>query len=198
MKRSLLCLSTIALLLFPTSLYAQSSVKNYYVGAGLSYALEDIKFGDLDDSFGANAKIGCRAHNLLDLEFNFDWLREFKESGSHMVEGSPLDYYAEMRIMTFMFTLKGYFPVPSDHMRLAVVAGGGLMHAKAKAGFNHQVLSGSFSDNETDLCGKLGLAFDYYATPEISIGFEGNYTSGFSDLKDVNYWNFTVGVSYHF
>jgi hypothetical protein len=39
---------------------------------------------------------------------------------------------------------------------------------------------------------------DFFATQDISFGIEGNYTGGFNDLEDIRYFNFTLGVAYHF
>jgi hypothetical protein len=38
-----------------------------------------------------------------------------------------------------------------------------------------------------------------FATQDISFGIEGNYTfGGFDDLEDIEYFNFTTGIAYHF
>ena len=66
--------------------------------------------------------------------------------------------------------------------------------------FKVSVNGSSISDSydETELCGKVGLGLDFFATPEISFGIEGNYTLGFNDLEEIRYFNFTLGVAYHF
>ena len=51
-----------------------------------------------------------------------------------------------------------------------------------------------FSDGN-GFCYKGGLGIDYFATDNISLGFEGNYVFG---TGDVRYANATVGVAYHF
>jgi hypothetical protein len=186
MKKNLLFACIIAAFLFPVSLYAESPNTDFYVGIGPSYALEDIKEANLDNSFGADAKFGFHANRFLDVEFNLDWLRKFEDS----------DF--ELEIMTLMFTLKGYFPFSSGPLRLSVVAGGGQMYADAEAGVNNKLFPSDAYNNEIDFCGKLGLAFDYYVIPEFSFGVEGNYTFGLENLKDINYWNLTIGAAYHF
>ena len=54
------------------------------------------------------------------------------------------------------------------------------------------------SDDETDLCGKVGLGLNFFAFQDISLGIEGNYIFGFDDLVDIMYFNFTIGAAYHF
>ena len=195
MKKLLLaaCMVTI---LIPASLCAQSPESTFYVGAGGTWAFTDSS--DSIDSPGLNLKLGYHAHRLLDLEFNFDWIDKFENGGQVMVMGVPVDYREQLEVMTFMVALKGYFPIPSDIMRLAVVAGGGLMYADYNLRVSDGMDSFTGSEDEIEFCGKLGLAFDYFVAPEFSIGAEGNYTFGVEDLSDLEYWHFALGVAYHF
>jgi len=198
MKRNVFFVCLICTLLVPLTLYAQSPEKTFYVGVGGNYALENFDGGDFDDSFGFNAKFGLHAHRLLDVEFNFDWFDKFDDSGTITALGTPINWNSELEIMTYMLTLKGYFPFSLENLRLAVVVGGGLMNVDGKSSIDSTLISGSFSADETDFCGKLGLAFDYYPTREISIGTEVNYTWAFGDLDGIEYVNFSIGVAYHF
>ena len=195
MKR-LLLLVCIATFLAPITLHAQPAKKNFYLGAGGTWAVTDSS--DPYDSPGLNLKFGYHAHRLLDLEFNFDWIDKFENGGQVLVMGVPVDYREQLEVMTFMVALKGYFPIPSDIMRLAVVAGGGLMVADYNLRVSDGVDSLTGSEDEIEFCGKLGLAFDYFVAPEFSIGAEGNYTFGVEDLSDLEYWHFALGVAYHF
>jgi hypothetical protein len=136
---------------------------------------DDFEGVDFDDSWGLNAKIGHHLHELLDIEFNFDYLDKF--------EG---DAGVDVEVMTYILGLKGFFPIASEKVKLSVVAGGGLMNADAD------------SDNEIDGCAKFGLGFDYFIIQNFSAGIEGNYTLGFGDLDEIRYFNFTLGVAYHF
>jgi opacity protein-like surface antigen len=97
-----------------------------------------------------------------------------------------------------MFVMKGYFPIDSERVRLSAVVGAGVMTAD----FDSH-LDGTGDD--ADLCFKLGLGLDVFVIQEISIGFEGSWTNGIdnysSDVKDfggIEYFNFTLGVAYHF
>jgi hypothetical protein len=183
-------------ILIPATLFAQMNGNSFYIGAGGSWSITDST--DPDDSPGANLKLGYHAHHMLDIEFNFDWIDRFEDSESLNILDTELEYQTEMEIMTFMFDLKGYFPIPSDIVRLSVVAGGGLMYADYETRTSVGMIDVTVDDDELDFCGKLGLALDIYAAPSFSIGAEGNYTMGVEDLDDVNYWNFSLGVAYHF
>jgi len=94
-----------------------------------------------------------------------------------------------------MFTLKGYFPVSTEKVKLSTVVGAGLMHTDSELPDETSI---SVSDDETDLCAKVGLGLDFFAFQDISLGIEGNYTFGFGDLDDIMYFNFTIGAAYHF
>jgi len=158
-----------------TSLYAgQDHLDHFYVGAGGSYAVEDFDDSpDFDNSWGVNAKIGYHTHPLLDIEFDFDYLNKF--------EGDAVD----PEILTYMFVLKGYFPVSTEKVKLSTVVGTGIMHADAYG-------------DATELCAKVGLGLDFFTFQDISLGIEGNYTFGFGDLEDIRYFNFIIGAAYHF
>ena len=166
---------------FSTSLYAQQAdVKKFYVGAGGSYAIEDFDGGDFDNSWGVNVKFGYNLHPLVDIEFDFDYLNEFEDRGY------------DLNIMTYMIALKGYFPISTEKVKLSVVVGGGIMYADLDSEVS------AYLPDETELCAKIGLGLDFFATPDISFGIEGNYTLGFNDLEEIRYFNFTLGVAYHF
>ena len=72
------------------------------------------------------------------------------------------------------------------------------MYADADVKVRGPGLSIASSADETEMCAKVGLGLDVYATKNISFGAEGNYTLGFDNLEDIRYFNFTVGVAYHF
>ena len=175
MKKHLFFAVLLVVMFSCTSLYAgQDHLDHFYVGVGGSYAVEDFDNSpDYDNSWGVNAKIGYHTHPLLDIEFDLDYLNNFECDA------------VDLEILTSMITLKGYFPISSEKVRLSTVVGGGLMHADANA-------------DETDWCGKVGLGLDFFATQDISLGIEGNYTFGFGDLDDIRYFNFTIGAAYHF
>jgi len=201
--RKKICFAFLAtIFLIPAAVHAQSFGKQYYVGLGATYSYEDIKWGDLDNAFdnalGFNGKIGYHAHDLLDIEFVINWVGESDASGGYLVDEKMLTYEGELKATTYMFALKGFFPMSTEYTKLSLIAGGGLMHAKGKMHAHYDGNHSYVSESETDLCAKVGMGLDHYLTREISIGLEGNYTWGFSDLSDVRYWQLSMGVAYHF
>jgi hypothetical protein len=194
--RRVLLLAILSTILVPATLFAQMNGNSRYVGVGGSWSLTDST--DPDDSPGANLKLGYHAHRMLDIEVNFDWIDGFEDSEGFSVLDTEVGYHTEMEIMTAMVGLKGYFPIPSDVVRLSVVAGGGLMYADYEVRMNDGVGNPIVDDDELDFCGKVGLALDVYATTNFSIGAEGNYTIGVEDLNGLDFWHFTLGVGYHF
>jgi len=175
MKRHLFFAVLVVVIFSCTSLYAgQDHLEHFYVGAGGSYAVEDFDNGpDYDNSWGVNAKIGYHTHPLLDIEFDFDYLSEFEANA------------VDLEILTYMIVLKGYFQQSTEKVKLSVIVGTGIMYADANG-------------EETDWCAKAGLGLDFFATQDISLGIEGNYTFGFDDLEEIGYLNFTIGAAYHF
>ncbi len=187
-----------------TSLYAgHNHLDHFYVGAGGSYAVEDFDDSpDYDNSWGVNAKIGYHTHPLLDIELDFNYLNNFEYGESYKVSGIHFEGEVDLEIFTFMFALKGYFPISTEKVKLSTVVGAGLMHADAEYEFSISKLpdkiSISGSDDEIDLCGKVGLGLNFFTTQDVSLGIEGNYTFGFGDLDTIRYFNFTIGAAYHF
>ena len=209
MKKYFFFTALLMVIFFSTALYAQQAdVKKFYVGAGVSYAIEDFgdadfdggdfDVSDFDNSWGLNVKVGYNLHPLLDIEFDFDYLDKFEYSDEFELLGINIEGKADLNIMTYMIALKGYFPISTEKVKLSVVVGGGIMYAEIDSKVRVNGSSISYSYDETELCGKIGLGLDFFATPDISFGIEGNYTLGFNDLEEIRYFNFTLGVAYHF
>lgn len=199
MRKHVLFGIVLAAVFFSTPLFAeQIGAKRFYAGMGGSYALEDFEGGGFDDTWGANVKFGYHLHPMADIEFDFDYLDEFEEVEGFSAQGISVAGTADMEVRTYMVALKGYFPISNDRVRLSVVVGGGFMTADSDFGINFNGVSSSDAIDETDPCAKVGVGLDFFATPEISIGIEGNYTLGFFDVEDIRYFHFIVGAAYHF
>lgn len=179
---------------FSTSVYAQQAdAKRFYIGAGGSYAVENVfedTAGGFENSWGLNLKFGYNLHPLADIEFDFDYLEDFEYNGSETagvgIEGDP-----SLAVATYMAAIKGYFPINSNAVKLSAIVGLGIMDVNLDGHFTR-------NNNDADLCYKLGLGMDLFATPDVSFGLEGNWTRGAEDLNDIEYFNFTLGVAYHF
>jgi len=170
-----------------------------YIGGGGSYAIENFDTdANFDNTWGINTKVGYRAHELVLLEFNFDYLNNFESDERFTFLGENVDSEVEVTVYTFMLALKGYAPVYSDNVMFFVVVGGGVMYADVDTKVRGPSVSISDSDDEVDGCAKIGLGFDFFPIQNFSVGIEGNYTLGFGDVDDIRYFNFTLGAAYHF
>jgi len=183
--------------LYSPLLFADSN--KFYIGGGGSYAIENFDTDtNFDNTWGINAKVGYRAHELLSLEFNFDYLDKFEGDDRFTLSGANVDSDVEVTVYTFMLALKGYQPVYSEKLMFFVVAGGGIIYFDADTKISGAGDSISDSQDEADGCAKIGLGFDFFPIKNFSAGIEGNYTLGFGDADDIRYFNFTLGVAYHF
>ncbi len=192
MRAYLFFITLAAVTFFSTSLYAQQTErKQFYIGAGGSYAVENFyDDAQFENSPGVNLKFGYHLHPLADIEFDFNYLDEFESPDNQ------LDY--NLSVTTYMFVMKGFFPINSEVVRLAVVVGGGVMAADFDSHLNG-------TGDDADLCYKLGLGLDVFATQAVSFGFEASWTNGIDNLSGnerdfgrVEYFNFTLGAAYHF
>lgn len=198
MKKAALIVLAVVLSVAASQVNAgQADYKQFYVGAGGGYAVEDFQNADLDNSWGVYAKVGYHFHKLLAIQFDYNYLFEFEEEDSLELGGSRFDGKVEVEIMTFMLSLKGYFPV-DYFIKPYVIAGLGAMYANADIKVSGAGASADDSEDKTDYCGKIGAGLDFFLSDNISLNFESNYTSGFDDLEDLRYFNFLLGATFHF
>jgi opacity protein-like surface antigen len=168
--------------------------KKFYIGAGGSYGIENFDDGgDFDNSWGINAKIGYHPIDMLAVQFDYDYLREFESDDF-------FDGKVELDIMTYMLSLKGNFRVKwYNVISPFIIVGAGIMDADADIkDASIAGISADFSNDETDWCAKIGGGFDFFFTENFSANLEGNYTSGLGDLKDIQYFHFILGVIFRF
>lgn len=189
----------ILVMIFASSSAHSANTNKFYVGAGGSYAIENFDGGDYDNSLGVNAKVGYSFHPLGDLEFDFNYLDEFEDDLDGIeIPAMNIDGEASLSIATYMLVVKGYWPISTDRVRLSALAGAGLMHADSDTNLRVLNISYSGSYDDSDFAWKVGLGADFFATPELSLGIEGNYTKGTNDLNGLEYFNITLGVAFHF
>jgi opacity protein-like surface antigen len=226
MKKSLIFMALVMVLCFCTSSYgAEAAGHRWYVGIGGSWAIENFDTDDLeddlqnlvdvdfDDGWGANLNIGYHVNDNFSLAFvysylsGFDWDKSVSATG--MIDGSLVSagasVDADLDLMTFM--LEGKYAM-SGNVSPYIVLGAGAMYAdldaKLKAHVGAESLSLSDSETDTQVCGKVGLGVDWWATPEVTVGLEGSYVFGFSDHDfdgakiGIRYFNIGLGVAYHF
>jgi len=169
--------------------------KMFYIGGGGSYGIENFDgSGNWDNSWGINAKVGYHFMDIASVQFDYDYLWGFEDSESIDFLGDTFDGDAELDIMTYILSLKGHFPVKwYNVISPFVIVGGGIMHADADFKIRGPGFSSNSSSDEIDFCGKIGGGFDFFFNEYFSLNLEGNYTSGFSDLDDIQYFHFILG-----
>jgi hypothetical protein len=96
-----------------------------------------------------------------------------------------------------------------------IAVGAGVMPTSLDAGISGTAPSVRFSksllESHPDIkaCGKLGVGIDFFPAQNVSLGLEGSYVFGLSDLAfdlgslgdretDMLYFIFTLGAAYHF
>jgi opacity protein-like surface antigen len=197
LKKIITILICFSIMFYSTLLFADSN--KFYIGGGGSFAYEDFDTdSDFDNTWGINAKAGYRFHEFIMLELNFDYLNNFESDDRFRLSGQNVESEVEVTVYAFMLALKGYAPVYSDNVMFFAVVGGGVMHADVDTKVSGPTISRSDSDDEVDGCAKIGFGIDYFPIQNLSAGIEGNYTLGFGNVDDVRYFNFTLGVAYHF
>ncbi|MDH3885773.1 MAG: porin family protein [Desulfobacterales bacterium] len=174
--------------------------KRFYVGAGGSYGIENFDGGgDFENSWGINAKLGYHLIDEIAVQFDYDYLWGFDDNDKIEIFGDNFEGETELDIMTFILSLKGNFPVKwYQVISPYIIAGGGIMHADADFKIRGPGISGNSSTDETDFCGKIGGGFDFFLHENFSVNLEGNYTFGFDDLEDIQYFHFILGGVFHF
>jgi len=191
-----------------------------YIGIGGTFAKQDFDTGDLDrelagtglsadfdDTWGLNVKAGYKFNRYVAAELALDYLPNFKWSVATRVGGTPLSGELTVDVMAWTISAK-ISPFDSQKIKPYFVVGGGIMHASADATVSipgasaYGDISYSSSDDETDLCGKIGLGVDFFVTDQVSLGLEGAYFAGFNDLDIIGFrprfYTVTAGVAYHF
>ena len=181
-----------------------------YIGIGGTFAKQDFDTGDLDrelagtglsadfdDTWGLNVKAGYKFNRYVAAELALDYLPNFKWSVATRVGGTPLSGELTVDVMAWTISAK-ISPFDSQKIKPYFVVGGGIMHASADATVSIPGASASSSDDETDLCGKIGLGVDFFVTDQVSLGLEGAYFAGFNDLDNIRFYTVTAGVAYHF
>ncbi len=181
-----------------------------YFGIGATFAKQDFDTGDLDrelsgtglsadfgDTWGLNVKAGYKFNRYIAAELAFDYLPGFKWDVATRIGGTPVT--GEMTVDVTAWTLAVKIsPFDSQKVKPYFVIGGGIMNASADVSVAVPGAAASASDDETDLCGKVGLGVDYFVTDRVSLGLEGAYFAGFNDLDNIRFYTITAGVAYHF
>lgn len=194
-------LSVILLLVLGCALFcapgAAVAEKRFYAGLAGSYQLTNLSIWDDTDwdgaAWGVNAKFGYRLAQTLFLQLDVDYIPSIDGEWE-----SDRSLGGEVKVLTGMVSLKGYFPGPRV-ARPYVLAGAGVMHYNISPNSTTKLLGFDSADNRrTSLCYKVGGGIDFMLHPHFSIGLDGNYTVGTNRVEGVEYFNFSLGAAFHF
>jgi opacity protein-like surface antigen len=233
MKKWSILAVLVMVLCFCTSSYAADAAgHSWYLGIGGSWALENIDTDDLedefdpidvdfDDGYGFQAKVGYHLNDTFSLGLVFDYITGF-ESDEDISVTESIDIYGEvftgsasaeveLEVDVWTLMLEGKASMSGTLSPYAVL-GVGIMQADADADLSVSAtllgetlsVSESASEDDTIACGKVGLGVDWWATPDVTIGLEGNYVFGFGDADfddlevGTDYFTFVLGAAIHF
>ena len=177
-------LLAVLLVFFTFTINAEAEVKEkgFYLGGGVSYALENFDVGEFgfDNAWGLNAFAGYRLMRYIAFEGNFNWYDDFTLD--------PLG--VDIQIWTLMLDVKAMYPVYNDRLVPYLRAGVGYMDKEGSVD--------SFQSNDTDAAINLGGGLDYYVTDQFSLGIDGKYVGGTGDLETIEYFVGTINAAFHF
>jgi len=204
--KKLVIVVAIALTFLSSQLYAADN--GVYLGIGGGYAIQNFDTSDLsrvavsnvnfDNSLAFDTKIGYHFNKWFSTEFDFDYMPEFSWKGFYNYGGNAYPTEIKVQIMTFMIAAKFSPDFGSPVVRPYVIVGGGIMSGKVDINVSDYYVSAEESTTKTEACAKIGGGIDFYVTKNISLGIEGSYVSGFSDLDKIRYTNLSGNFSYHF
>lgn len=197
-----------------------------YIGIGGSFAIDDFNTDDfedravpiavnIDDTWGANVKLGYHVNEFFAVEAVFDYWSSFETSEAIIFPtmrgaASTAEFISqdgELDVMTFM--LAGKFCWPGRAIEPYGIVGAGVMHSKWDRKLGGA--GGSVSSSDTGGCAKVGVGIDYFLSDHWSLGLEGGTTfilvnpefdldpSGEeAEELGIRYWTVTLGAAYHF
>jgi len=140
----------------------------FYLGGGATYAtdlyedeVEDqVGFNvDIDDGWGANARVGARFWRIVALELQYEWL------DSYDIKIPGLLGRAKVDTQTATLNLKLYLPI--KRFQPYVLGGVGYQRFELDGNFGSGVFATQFKQDEYELAGRLGLGFDLYITEHV-------------------------------
>ncbi len=152
----------------------------FYMGGGVTYAtdlyedeIEDaFNTGfevDVDDTWGANARIGVRLLSFFALELQYEWLDSYDIEVQNAGGGSEVD------TQTLTANLKFYLPI--QRFQPYLLAGVGYQRYELDSSFFNGTIRAKQDDYE--LAGRGGVGFDLYFTEHVVF-----YAEGFAVLSE--------------
>jgi hypothetical protein len=186
-----------------------------YLGLGGSYAyskidtesipvLDDVDAKiDFGDTSGFNARLGWRMIDLVALELNFDYLPGFESDEVIRIFDIPSGVSAELDVMTLMVDAK-LFPLRLGPLELDFFGGLGIMKAEVSGSTGMEVIDNAIdlSEEDTLLCGELGIGLGLNMGGLATFNLEGSYVAGLGKFGEydygIGYMLVTAGIDFYF
>lgn len=171
------------------TLSINSYAKNIYFSLSPTLSLEnfDLKGEDetieKEESWGFNFKFGINVGKYISLELDYDYIAGFTGTFDNVIDNIKYTLAADIQIDTIIPMFKT--SVGSEKLKNYFSTGLGYMEA-------------DYGFNKSDVCWKLGTGFDYFFTEGFSLGANINYIVGLGDVKFIEYYNGSLGLSYNF
>jgi opacity protein-like surface antigen len=160
------------------------------------YAIENIdeddtedKFSgpinvDFDNSWGVQGRVGYIYNEYFTFEGMYEYIAPFE------AEDGPLDN--DLDVMNF--TVNAKFTCPAyDAFVPYVMVGAGAMNAYEDIEYKND----DSEESEWGFGARAGLGFDYFFTPNWTVGCEGAYVFGTGDVDNIRYTTIGLGLGYH-
>jgi opacity protein-like surface antigen len=200
----LLCLALLGALLAAPASAGDYSRFGLYLGGGGSYGTDVFtdeianSFNvpvDVDDTFGANARVGLRLFAPLALELQYEWLSEYD------IEILGFDAFS-LEQQALSANLKLYLPI--WRVQPYLLAGVGFVHYELE----DSVPGIDLSADDTVLAGRFGGGAEVYLTRHLALYGEGAVVltaaeididiPGVSDVKGLHYVSAQAGLIIRF
>jgi opacity protein-like surface antigen len=140
-----------------------------------------------DDSFGADFRVGYRAHERAAAELQWEWTDRFDESIGGVTTREFRDNWT--------LTLNGKVFALTGRWQPYALVGFGLYHV------NEEFETGpraDTDDHQNDGVGRFGVGVDLYGDETIAINLEAAYVKGFGSLDDLDYVSFGWGFQFKY
>lgn len=164
--------------------YARSGA---YIGVAGSAAIYTDFGGSVntDDPFGVNVRAGYRINPNIAAEVQYEWLSQADID----VSGTTF-----AKIDTWALTVNGKGYILTGRYQPFVVVGLGVMKVELEDTLGFIGSEGTFED----FVARMGGGIEVYITPNVVGNFDITYMLPASDVKDVDYVSFGLGLQYRF
>lgn len=171
-------------------LYGIENFQLPHLSANLPPAISDVD-PDVDESYGAEARVGYRFHPHLAAELQGQYNGQFDVNGdTRSPIGKPL--LGTVRVVTGTANLKAF--ILRGPIQPYLLGGVGILWADTE----DKVEGAKLPVGDVEFAGRGGLGVDFYVAPMLAITAEGSYVAPTGSLARYGLAAVTVGAQWHF